>query len=167
MLASWKESYDKTRPCIKKQRQQFADTGSYSQSYGFSSRYVWMWELYHKEGWSMKNWCLWIMVLEKTWESARRSSQSILKEINPKYSLDGVPLKLQYFGHLNEELTYWGGPEIKKPWKTEGKIKRRLQRIRYLDSITDSLNMNLSKLHDILEDRRSCKFHGETISDLT
>ena len=57
------------------------------------------------------------MVLEKTWESARRSSQSILKEINPKYSLDGVPLKLQYFGHLNEELTYWGGPEIKKTLK--------------------------------------------------
>ena len=77
-----------------------------SQSYGFSSSHVQMWELNHKEGWVLKNWGFWTVVLEKTllrvpW-TARRSNQSILKEINPKYSLEGLmlKLKLQYFGHL-------------------------------------------------------------------
>ena len=79
--------------------------GLCSQSYGFSSSYVWMWELDHKEGWVPKNWCFWTMVLEKTLESpldTRRSNQSILKEINPEYSLEGLvlKLKLQHFGHL-------------------------------------------------------------------
>ena len=77
-----------------------------SQSYGFSSSHVWMWELDHKEGWTLKNWCLWTVVLEKTLKrvpwTARRSTQSISKEINPEFSLEGLmlKLKLQYFGHL-------------------------------------------------------------------
>ena len=62
----WKESYDKPRQHIKKQRCPFADQGPYSQSYGFSSSHVWMWELDHKEGWEPKNWCFQIVVLEKT-----------------------------------------------------------------------------------------------------
>ena len=70
-----------------------------------TSSNVLMWELNHKEGWAPKNWCLQTVVLEKTLESpwtARRSSQSILKEISPEYSLEGLmlKLKLQYFGHL-------------------------------------------------------------------
>ena len=76
--------YDKPRQRIKKQRYRFADKGSYSQSYGFSSSHVWMWELDHKEGWALKNWCFWTVVLEKTLESplyCKRSNQSILKEI--------------------------------------------------------------------------------------
>ena len=74
----------------------------YSQSYGFSSSHVWMWELNNKKGWELKNWYLQTVVLEKTespW-TARRSNKSILKEINPEYSLEGLILKLQYFGHL-------------------------------------------------------------------
>ena len=71
--------------------------------YGFSGGLVWMWELYRKEGWAPKNWCFWIVVLEKIlwvpW-TARRSSQSVLKKINPEYSLEALMLKLQYFGHL-------------------------------------------------------------------
>ena len=63
----WQNSYDKiAREHIKKQRHYFADKGSYSQSYGFSSSHVWMWELDHKEGWALKNWCLQTVVLEKT-----------------------------------------------------------------------------------------------------
>ena len=83
-----------------------ADKGPSSQSYGFPSSHVWMWELDHKEGWASKNWCFWTVVLEKTLESpldwSRRSNQSILKEISPEYSLEGLMLKLkrQYFGHL-------------------------------------------------------------------
>ena len=69
MLDPWKKSYDKPRQRIKKQRHHFADKGLYSQSYGFSSSHVQMWQLDHKEGWAPKNWCFWTVVLEKTRQS--------------------------------------------------------------------------------------------------
>ena len=99
------KSYDQPRQPIKKQRHYFANKGPSSQGYGFSSNHVWMWELDCEESWALKNWCFWTVVLEKTLESpwtARRSNQSILKEISPGCSLEGVmlKLKLQYFGHL-------------------------------------------------------------------
>ena len=68
-LAPWKKSYDQPRQHIKKQSHSFADKGPSSQSYGFSSSHVWMWELGHKEGSMPKNWCFWTVVLEKSWES--------------------------------------------------------------------------------------------------
>ena len=68
-LAPWKKSYDQPRQHIKKQRHYFANKGPPSQSYGFSSSHVLMWELDYKESWEMKNWCFWTMVLEKTLES--------------------------------------------------------------------------------------------------
>ena len=105
ILAPWKKSYDKPRQHIKKQRHHFANKGLYSQSYGFSNSHVWMWELGHKEGWMLKFdafelWC-WRRLLGVPW-SARRSNQSILQEINPENSLEGLMLrlKLQYFVHL-------------------------------------------------------------------
>ena len=76
------ESYDKPRQCIKRQRHFFADKGLYSQSYCFSSSHVWMWEMDHKEGWVPKNWCFWIVVLEKTLESPLDSKE--IKPVNPK-----------------------------------------------------------------------------------
>ena len=90
---------------IKKQRCNFANKGPSSQSYGFSRSHVGMWELDLKESWAPNNWCFWTVVLEKTIEglwTARRSNQSILKEISPEYSLERLmlKLKLQYFGHL-------------------------------------------------------------------
>ena len=77
-----------------------------SQSYGFSSSHIWMWELNHKEGWLLKNWCFWAVVLEKTLESPLDCKE--IKQVNPKgnqpweYSLERLmlKLKLQYFGHL-------------------------------------------------------------------
>ena len=69
MFAPWKKSYDQPRQLIKKQRHYFANKVQYSQSYGFSSSHVRMWELDHKEGWTPKNWCFWTVVLEKTLES--------------------------------------------------------------------------------------------------
>ena len=97
--------WQKARQHIKKQRHYFADKGPSSQSYGFSSSHVWMWELDHKESSEPNNWCFWTVVLEKTLESpwtARRAHQSILKEISPEYSQEGLmlKLKLQYFGYL-------------------------------------------------------------------
>ena len=82
MLSPWKKSYDKPRQCIKKQRHHFTDKGPGSQSYGFSSSHVQMWELNHKEGWVLKNWCFWTVVLEKTRESPLDSKE--IKPVNPK-----------------------------------------------------------------------------------
>ena len=76
-----------------------------SQSYGFSSSHVWMWEVEYKESWGPKNWCFWTVELRRLlrvpW-TERSSNQSILKKISPEYSLEGLmlKLKLQYFGHL-------------------------------------------------------------------
>ena len=82
MLSPWKKSYDKPRQHIKKQRYYFTDKGLCSQSYGFSSSHVWMWELDHKEGWVLKNWCFWTVVLEKTLESPLDCKE--IKPVNPK-----------------------------------------------------------------------------------
>ena len=81
MLAPWKNSYDKPRQCIKKQRHHFANKGPYSQSYSFSSSHAWLWELDHKEGWAPKNWSFWTVVLEKTLESPLDCK---IKPVNPK-----------------------------------------------------------------------------------
>ena len=79
-----KVEYDKPRQHIKKQRHYFTSKGPYIQSYGFSSIYVWMWELYHKEGWRLKNWYFWIVVLEKNLESPLDSM--VIKPINSNQS---------------------------------------------------------------------------------
>ena len=102
MIAPWKNSYGKPRACIKKQRHRLADKGTYIQSYGFSSNQ------YGCENWTIKKaecqgielW-YWRRLLRFPW-TARKSSQSILKEISPEISLEGMILKLkiQYFGHL-------------------------------------------------------------------
>ena len=82
MLALWKESYDQPRQHIKKQRHYFANKGPSSQSYGFSSSHVWMWELDHKESWAPKNWCFWTVMLEKTLESPLDCKE--IQPLNPK-----------------------------------------------------------------------------------
>ena len=92
---------------ILKSRHYFANKGPSSQSYGFSSSHVWLWELDYKEGWALKNWCL--RLLRVPWTPGR-SNQSILKEISPEYSLEGLMLKLK-LQYLWEELIHW-----KRPW---------------------------------------------------
>ena len=79
---SLEENLWQSRQCIKKQRHYFADKGLYSQSYGFPSSHVWMWELHHKEGWAPKNWCFWIVVVEKTLESPLDCKE--IQPVNPK-----------------------------------------------------------------------------------
>ena len=81
-LAPWKKSNDQPRQHIKKQKYYFAYKGPSSQSYGFSSSHVWMWELDHKEGWALKNWCFWTVVLEKTLQSPLDSKE--IQPVHPK-----------------------------------------------------------------------------------
>ena len=81
-LALWKKIYDQPRQQFKKQRHYFVNKGPSSQSYGFPSSHVWMWEMDHKEGWVLKNWCFWTVVLEKTLESPL--DYKGIKPVNPK-----------------------------------------------------------------------------------
>ena len=106
-LAPWKESYDKPRQRIKKQRHQFVDKGPYSQTMTFSVAMYTCESCTIKKAWAPKNWCFQTVVLEKTLESpldCKEIIQSTLKDFNLEYSLEGLmlKLKLQYFGHLME-----------------------------------------------------------------
>ena len=138
MLAPWKKSYDQPRQHIRKQTHYFAKKGPSSQSYGFSCSHMWMWELDrmweldHKESWAPNNyafelWC-WRRLLRVPW-TARRSNQSILKEICPDYSLEGLILKLkaQYFGHLMQRIDSF--EKTLMLGKAEGRRRRGLQGI--------------------------------------
>ena len=149
MLAPWKKSYDHLRQHIKKQRHYFASKGLSSQGYGLSSSHVGMWELDYKESRAPKNWCFWNVVFAKTLEvpwTARRSNQSILKEISSESSLEGqmLKLKLQYFGYLLGRANSF--EKILMLGRIEGRRRRGRQRMRWLDGITDSVDMSLCKL---------------------
>ena len=148
---------------ILKIRYCFANKCSYSQSYGFSSSHVWMWELDYKESWELQNWCFWTVVLQKTLESSLDSKETQTvnpKGISPEYSLEGVrlKLKLQYFGHLMRRPDSF--QRTLMLGKIEGRRRRGQQRRRWFDGITTSMNMSLSKLQE-LEQGYSLYAHRE------
>ena len=136
MFIPWKESYGKPRQHNKKQRYHFANKGPYNQSYDFPSSHVGMWELDHKECWTLKNWCFWIVALEKTLESPLDNK---IKPVNLKGNQPWIfrrlvlKLKLQYFDHL-----MWRSNSLEKTLilgKTEGRKRRGRQRMRSLGGI--------------------------------
>ena len=160
------------RDSILKSRDITLPTGPYSQSCGFSRSYLQMWELDHKEGWridAFELWC-WRRLLRVLW-TTRRSHQSILKEINTEYSLEGLmlKLKLQYFGHLMQRA--YSFEKTLMLGKIEGGRSRGWQRMRWLNGITDSMDMSLSKLQELVTDREGglacCSPWGHKDSDTT
>ena len=170
MLAPWKKSYDRPRQHIKKQRHYFANKGPSSQSYGFFSSHVWVWELDHKESWALKNWCFWTVVLEKTLESPLDCKG--IKPVNPKVNQSWI-----FIGRTDVEVPILCLPDARSNssekilmlGKTEGNRRRGQQKIRWLDVITDSMTMSLSNLWGIVENREAwhAAVHGISKRDTT
>ena len=171
MLAPWKKSYDQPRQHIQKQRHYFANKGLSSQSCGFPV------VMYGCESWTIKKaecwridafglWC-WRRLLRVPW-TARRSNQSILKEISPELEGLMLKLKLQYFGHL-----MWRTDSLEKTLMLgtiEGRRRRGWQRMRWLDGITYLMDISLSKHQEFGDGQGSltcCSPWGRKESDTT
>ena len=116
MLAPWKKIYDQHRQHIKKQRHYFVNKGPSSQSYGFSSSHIWMWELDYKKSWAPKNWCFWTVVLEKTLESPLDSKG--IQLVHPKGDQSWCSLeRLCWSWNSNTLATWWEElTHLKRPW---------------------------------------------------
>ena len=127
MLAPWKKSYDQPRQHIKKQRHYLANRCPSSQSYGFSSSHVWIWELEYKESWATKNWCFWTVVLEKTLENSLDYTE--IQPVHPKGNQSWI-----FIGRTDAEAEtpilcspdaknwlIWKDPDAGKDWRWEEK----------------------------------------------
>ena len=153
----WKKSY-KARQCIEKQRHYFADKSPFSQGYGFSSSHVWMWELDHKESWVPKNWCFWTVLLEKTLESPLDAKE--IKPVHPKGNQFWI-----FTGRTDTKAEalilwplMWRTDSLEKTQmlgKTEGGRRRGRQRMRWLDGITEQMDVELKQAPGVGDGQQS------------
>ena len=158
VLAPWKKSYDQPRQHIKKERHYFANKGPSSQSYGFSSSHVWLYELDHKESWAPKNWCFWTVALEKTQESPLDC-----KEIQPvRTDPEAEAPILDAKNWLIEK-----DPDARKVWKQEEKGTTEDKMVEWHHQLDGHEFEQAPRVGDEQESLVSCSSWGHKELDMT